>query len=332
MGRELGVAYIVEGSVRKAGNRIRVSAQLVEAASGNQLWSQRYDRELKDIFDVQDELTEAITGVLPAKLDRVVHEKANRKHASNLSAYEYLLRGRWIWNQDASDMTSAIGMFEKAVAADPGLARAHGAIALAFAQSLFFDADAIPIAEVRAWESARAALAADSADATVQADVAATYLLLGEFDLARSHAALAMEINPNDINAIATQGTVFTYTGQLDSGLELLHKMWRLDPHQRDYYYEAMFEAYYFQRQFAKAVEAYRSWRNPSNYVLDVYAAALAQMGDLDAAYVARDQFFEHYPDHAGYPKLVESHLRMIEPQELKDLMLEGYRLAGFDV
>jgi adenylate cyclase len=111
IGRELGVEYVVEGSIRKAGNRVRISAQLVEAVTGNHLWAERYDRELEDIFAVQDEVTQAIASILPTKVSQAVFARARRKPTANLTAYDYLLRGER-YRRENVGYPEALKMFE----------------------------------------------------------------------------------------------------------------------------------------------------------------------------------------------------------------------------
>ena len=137
IGRDLGVAYIVEGSVRKAGNRIRITAQLIEAASGNHVWAERYDRELADIFDLQDEITRTIVTLLPVRLHGALVETMRRKPSDNQSAYDCYLHGRWLFDRTAGQDPRALELFRKAVEIDPTSSQAHAYIALAHAYSLY---------------------------------------------------------------------------------------------------------------------------------------------------------------------------------------------------
>jgi adenylate cyclase len=114
VGRRLGVRYVVEGSVRKAGNRVRVTIQLVEAASGNHLWGERYDRELEDIFLVQDEITRAVIATLPGRLEDAGRDLAKRKQTSNITAYDLVLLGNERWRRlTPKDLAEAMGYFPK---------------------------------------------------------------------------------------------------------------------------------------------------------------------------------------------------------------------------
>src|SRR6266702_3336734 len=126
VGRQLGVRYVVEGSVRKAGKRVRVTVQLLDAASGNHLWAERYDRELEDIFVVQDEITRAVVSTLPGRLEDAGRDLAKRKQTSNITAYDLVLLGNERWRRlTQKDLAEALGYFCSAVALDPHYARAH---------------------------------------------------------------------------------------------------------------------------------------------------------------------------------------------------------------
>ena len=126
MGQRLGVDYAVEGSVRKVGDRVRISAQLIEVETGNHIWAERYDRKLEDIFAVQDEVARAIVAVLPGRLEKAVAERGQRKPTDNMKAYEFVLRGKMHWNRlNADDIAEARRLFANAVELDTRYARAH---------------------------------------------------------------------------------------------------------------------------------------------------------------------------------------------------------------
>ena len=130
VGRELGVQYVVEGSVRKAGNRARITAQLVEAASGNHLWAERYDRDLDDIFAVQDEVTNAIVTAIEPTLGSAERDRARRKPTGRLDAWESYQRGLWhTYRNTAADNTEAQVFFRRAIELDPDFAPAHAGLA-----------------------------------------------------------------------------------------------------------------------------------------------------------------------------------------------------------
>jgi adenylate cyclase len=124
--RELGVQYVLEGSVRRAGDRVRITAQLVDALSGNHLWAQRYDRGLEDIFAVRDDVTQNIVAILPARVEAAALERATRKTSNSLDAYDYFLRGKYyhhLENQEANE--EALALFTRSIELDPHFASAY---------------------------------------------------------------------------------------------------------------------------------------------------------------------------------------------------------------
>jgi hypothetical protein len=131
--RELGVRYVLEGSVRKSGNRVRITAQLIDAATGNHIWAERYDSELSDIFDLQDQVTARVVGAIAPKLEQVEIERAKRKPTESLDAYDHYLRGManlHQWTKESSD--EALRQFRRAIELDPGFASAYGMAAWGF--------------------------------------------------------------------------------------------------------------------------------------------------------------------------------------------------------
>jgi adenylate cyclase len=128
--RELGVQYVLEGSVRKAGKRVRITGQLIDALDGNHIWAERYDRELVDIFDLQDEITSAITGAVAPELAETVRKRSVQKASEFLDAWDLHNRAMWhLYRFNQEDAASAMELFERAIAAAPGFAAAHASLA-----------------------------------------------------------------------------------------------------------------------------------------------------------------------------------------------------------
>jgi hypothetical protein len=126
VGRKLGVHYVVEGSVRKVGTKVRITAQLVDASTGAHIWAQRYDRDLEDIFAVQDEVSETVVGTLAGRLETAGVERARKKPTTSLTAFDYLLQGRdLVYRYSREDNAKARELLEKAIALDPDYAEAH---------------------------------------------------------------------------------------------------------------------------------------------------------------------------------------------------------------
>ena len=330
VGRKLGVAYVVEGSVRKAGNRVRITAQLVEAATGNHLWAERYDRDLEDIFAVQDEVTQTIASILPRKLDDDAVARARRKPTNNMSAYDYLLRGEWYTRINYGD-PRALEMFEKAVEIDPRCARAYVRMAVIELYWVFGGAAAEPLT-LRAREHVESALGVNEDDSSVHWVAAVAYLLLGQHDRAKLHSDRAIALNPNDVDAILFHGYVTTYLGDAIGGLEWMARAQRLDPYQPESTTEDWMEAYYMSGQYEKAIEAFQQWRNPQFHMYSRLAACYAQLDRMDEARSARAEYERRWPEGFDSAESIAAHMRMCASQEDRDHWLEGYRKAGVEV
>jgi len=330
--RELGVKYIVEGSVRKSGSRVRITAQLIEADSGNHLWAERYDRDMEDIFAVQDEVTQAIAAALPGRVDAAAVEQGRRRPTESLTAYDFLLRGEWLLRRGNFDDDEAFALFRRAVEIDPESARIHARIAAWHAYSVF-NLDAPTEAVFRdARAHAERALALDDRDATVHAVAATVYLFLGEFALSEAHIERAMALNPNDVEVLYRRGMTAVYLGEPGAGIDWLKKAMRLDPFYPESRFEILFDGYYMAGDYAAAVEVSHKWRNPPIHMYAEFAAAFAQLGDAKAAERARARYEEMRAKDRGISEFAARHLRICKTPSDRDHWLEGYRKAGFSV
>jgi adenylate cyclase len=332
VGRELGVGYIVEGSVRKAGNRIRITAQLVEAETGNHIWAERFDSDLENIFDVQDEVTQAIVAVLPVRIHGAVLARATRKPVESLTAYEHLLRARWRWTQDATEVDPVIDELKIAIALDPGYARAYAWLAHAYAQSTFSQGHSHDehVRQARAY--AEKALRADDQDAFVHAIAGLAYANCGDAELAKSHADRALALNPNEFFAIFVRAIVLNYSGHPGEAIDWFMKSRRLDPQAPDFYLEPVIECYYMLHAYEKAIETFKLWHDPPFYMYDVLAACHAQLGNMQEAEAARAHFARLKPEGFIYAEGVKAHLGMMQREGDRKHWLEGFRKAGLPV
>ena len=233
VGAELGVRYVLEGSVRKAGERVRITAQLVEAASGHHLWAERYDRQLEDIFAVQDEITETIVGRLVGKLDQAERSRAMDKAPDNLEAYDYYLRGYDLFLRfTKEDRAQAREMMEKAVALDPKYARAQTLVAWGHLSDVFMGWSGDPAQSLGiAFETAQNALALDATDNWSHWVVGAVQLYQRQFDRSQAAYQRALELNPNDADVLAHHSALLNFTGKRDEAHESLERAMRLNPH-----------------------------------------------------------------------------------------------------
>jgi adenylate cyclase len=331
IGRELGVHYIVEGSVRKAGNRVRVTAQLTDSRSGAHLWAERYDRDLEDIFAVQDELAQAIVTMLPIQLQSSMLETIRAKPTENLSAYEYLLRGRWLWHGDVTNARDALAMFERAVALDPNCGRAYAIAAFVYAHAQFSLGIDFDEAARNSRFNAQKALSVDDNDAFIHAAAALAFMICGDHDLGEKHAERALKLNANEVWVTYACGLVFTYAGRLEEGLEWLHRAVLCDPRVADNWHESLVECHYMRHDYKMALETFRSWQNIPFYMYDIYAACYAQLGDAENARRMYETYWRLAPEGHDSAKDHQAHIRMMKRQVDRDHWIEGYVRAGFD-
>jgi adenylate cyclase len=199
---KLGVRYALDGSVRRAGNRVRITARLIEGETGHQIWSERYDRDLDDIFEVQDDLAQRIVSVLAGKIERSDRERALRKETNNLSAYECVLRGRQFfgdWHGSEDDVRRAAEMFERAIELDPRYAAAYAGLAATYEQKFQHGWTSTPeITGDLCIELARKAIELDEHDSYAHLVLSSAYWRVkSDFELARRQLETAIVLNPN---------------------------------------------------------------------------------------------------------------------------------------
>ena len=196
IGQKLEVSYVVEGSVRKAGNRIRVTVQMVDVESGSHVWAERYDRDLEDIFAVQDEITKSIVSVLPNRLRNALSEQIQRESTANYSAYEYFLHGRWLFINTAGTDPKAAEYLTKAIEIDPKYAQSYAVLANLYAYSRFSLGVWYEEPEAKARPYIDAAIKYGKNDPTIHTLIGEAYYWLGDHDKGRFHLETAMKLNP----------------------------------------------------------------------------------------------------------------------------------------
>jgi adenylate cyclase len=333
IGRELGAQYVLEGSVRRAGDRLRVTAQLIEAASGNHLWAERYDRELKDIFALQDEVTRAISAAIPGQLDRLAVEHLRRKPPKNLTAYDCELRGRWAFFHLAEGLAVALSWYEKAVEADPTYALAHAGLGMTSVFGVLSLGLTPEPTLARGREHARKAVALDETNPTVNCYAAFTYHISGDHRLTRKHAERAVSLNPNDPFAIYVLGCALSYTGEPEQALEWFARSERLEPYAPDdQRLDTLCDCYYMLRNYAKVIEIHEVYQNVPAFLYLVLAAAYAQAGQTEKAAAAVKSYERLRPPGHDLKTHITYWMKMCSRQSDRDHWMEGFRKAGMDV
>jgi adenylate cyclase len=230
--RELGVRYVLEGSVRRAGTRVRITAQLIDAATGRHLWADRYDRDMADVFAVQDEIARTITGELAPGIISAEMQQARRKDPSQLDAWDLTMRAHWhIRRFTRDDMAEARRLLEEAIHLDSASAMALGDLSFAnHFEACFGWVDDVAQGYARAGEAARRAVAIDDGDAHAHSALAIYDLFQGGHGEARRRLRRALELDPNSAFAHGYLGCSYGFAGDYEIALPLLDQAIRLSP------------------------------------------------------------------------------------------------------
>jgi adenylate cyclase len=271
--KELGVQYVVEGSVRRLGDRIRISAQLIETASGNHLWAERYDRDQKDIFTVQDHVVRSLVGTVAGRLEAATAEQFLRKPAASMAAYDYVLRGIALPIGDAPVEAEARRMYEKAIEIDPNYGLAHALLAFSMSHEWFRDETASDAVLKRALELAKKAVVLDDTNSDCVHVLAWVYLCSGAFDLAEYYYKQALELNPN--NAVHFTGVAewLTFVGRAEEALDWFKQAKVVDPHfNPSWFWRTIGVAHFNAHQYNEAITAFH--RSPLVPWSQAYIAA----------------------------------------------------------
>jgi adenylate cyclase len=304
--RELAVQYVVEGSVRKAGNRVRITVQLIDAETDRHLWAERYDRELADIFAIQDEVTQAIVATLPGRVEAASRERAARKTPDSLAAYEWVLAAKVLHHRSRRDANvQALEMLDRAIALDPKYAHAHAWKACVLGQTWTNNwCEDREATQPRIFAELQTALALDDNDSDVHRILAAVHVIRNLHDVAMYHQQRALSLNPNDDLIVVQQGEILTWLGRPEEGIEWIRKAMRLNPYHPERFWAHLGRAWFVARRYAEAIDAYRRITavEPTHHAF--LAACHARLGDAAAAAREAREVLALAPDFG-----VESHL-----------------------
>jgi TolB-like protein len=301
--RELGVRYVLEGSVRRAGERVRVTAQLIDASEDRHIWAERYDRRMVDIFDLQDEITATILGAIEPELGLAEQARARRKPPESLDAWDLYQRGQWHqFRYTAEDNAEALRCFRHAIALDPEFAASHAGLAYAChhaAIDAFSDDPAARISEGVA--AARRAVSLDDKDSFAFSVLARILSMNCEHDAAVLAGRTAVELNPANAQVRFGYGQALIFSGRTEAALEELIEAMRLSPRAPNSWAYMIFRAWAlivlgrdeeaadWARQAAEKPNS-RLWPN-ANLV-----SALGHLGRCEEAQAAYDRFHMEYP------------------------------------
>jgi adenylate cyclase len=292
IGRQLGVAHVVEGSLRKAGNRVRVTVQLIDAASGRRVWAEQYDRSLDDIFAVQDEITNIIVATLAGRIEYAGRHRVAHKPSQGMAAYDYLLRGRQCLNLNAKDSEiEAQRHFMRAIELDPEYAAAYAGLAVSYLHEYESNWSQAPYDALdRAYDFSQKAVALDDADSTARRVLSSAYRYKNQHELAKVQIEKALALNPNDYHNLCTKGWFLTVSGEPAAAIACLNEATRLNPFAPDNCLLAIGMAEYTARNYESAIEAFGKATGWGLVRPAWLAACYAQLGREKEASVAAEE------------------------------------------
>jgi adenylate cyclase len=326
--RDLGVDYVVEGSVRKAGSRVRVTVQLIESKSEKHVWAERYDRELTDIFEIQDEVTKAIVGALPSRLEAADIERIKRKRPQDLAAYDYVLRSKILHHHGTKEANAeALQVLNKAIEIDPEYAQAYAWKACTLRQAVIrgyaeepddFNAQRI--------QNAEKALALDENDMECLRILCEIHMEQEDLDKAEHYHNRAFALNPNDPRMLAQRGELMIWLGKPKEGAEWVRKAMQLDPLGADGFAHLLGRALRADRRYEDAIEAYKQVRVARYQHSAEMAACCAATGNDHEAAMQKAETIRLNPDFSTEKYIASlSYKNAGDREHLRDAL----RMAG---
>jgi len=328
---ELGVRYALEGGVRRAANRVRITAQLIDGTTGGHAWAERYDRDLDDIFAVQDEVTGSIVSAIAPKLASARNESPSHRDTDNLEAYEHFLRGRELGYQDTAQANAqAREMLEKAIDLDPSFSLAMSHLSRTYAMAY---ANRWSDSPQRSLEQAVAlgqrAIELDDSNPHAYFAVGAAAFWSKRLGEALAAAERCIAIDPNFAEGYGILAVTLIYMGRPREALDALEKGMRLDPHYRDIYLHLLAQAHFHLRQYEQAADALRRRlvRKPdSDISRALLASTYGHLGRLDESRAEWSRVLEINPAYS-----LEDRRKVLPYENSKDFeqVVDGLRRSG---
>ena len=327
IGEKVGASHLLEGSVRKSGNRIRLTAQLIDVKTGTHVWADRYDRELDDIFALQDELVHSIVSALAVRLSAADTARSLRKPANSPAAYDLYLRALsldGLYNVD--NAREAKELASQAVALDPGFARAYAVLAVQIYTCGWFQNTPTEIYLNEALRTAAKAVELDPDDSFCLSIQAAVHLQRREYDQARHYFELALKSNPNDTGVWADYAWYLTSIGKSEQALERLDSKENFEPYPPNWHWEIRGQVLYGLKRYGEARTSFERMTVIPFWAKGFLAACCGQLGNVEAAERYWADALESAP-HRGDPMVLMSDAYRDEADV--EHWVEGLRKAG---
>jgi len=319
--RDLGVRYIVDGSVRRRGHRIRLGVNLTDALRAKHLWGEQYDRPLDDIFAIQDELTETVVAALAVRISEEEHRRSLQAETESLEAYGLILRGQQlIFRHEREANARARSFYEQALLQDDSYARAYAALSRTYSW-----ADDGEIRLDKAMELALAAVGHDEFEPRAHAELGFVHLYKRMHDASISAYQRAYRLNPNDADLLAEMADALMHCGQPEDAVQLLHRAMRLNPYYPDWYLWYLGAAHYQACDYQNAIEAISRMKNPAEG-RRVLAASYAMLGRRPEATRQAEEVLRVHPNFSL------DHWAEVQPDRNRadtEHFIEGLRRAG---
>ncbi len=331
LGKELNVKYVLEGSVQKAGDQVRINAQLIDTASGNHIWAHRFKRNLEDIFELQDEIIETTVRKLAVQVHQSERAMAMKKNTANMEAYDYYLQAYHHLDQRTLESNiKARKLFQKAIALDPDYAAAYVGLAKARERAVNFGYTEFPnIVLQEALDLAQKAVQLDDSNAGAHSQLGYIYMRFGEYDLAASELQKAIDLNPNDYISYRHMGAVQLYSGHPDGALEWYKKHFDYDPDISPGGYMNVGIAHYLNGDIDQALhwlkQAEAKWPTFLGARI-ILASIYGQTGQLERAAAEKTEILRLSPFFD-----VEFYGHAYQNPDHREKIVAGLRKAGFE-
>lgn len=296
IGRKLGVQFLLGGSIRLMGERTRVTTHLLRCNDGQEIWAERFDRDLVNIFDIQTEIARTVSSTVIGRIATHSVRRHGHRKADDLKAYELVMRGTEQMNRYSEEgLTSAVSSFRAAIKSDPDYSRAYGlcAQALAYHIWLYMLDDDVDEPMLLAQNAVRM----DSTDSKAQCALGFCYLVQRKFDQAQYHFEAGLQVNPNDDLLLIEYARFLLYFGKPDDSLRRSREAMRLNPYHPNWYWNIQGRCLHTLGRYSEALSAFEAIANPPFYV-NLYMAACYKKIGMEGHYQeARSRVFELKPD-----------------------------------
>ncbi len=294
VGQELSAQYVMEGSVRKSGNSVRITAQLIDTETGHHLWADKFDGNLDEIFEIQDDITRRIVAIVEPEMEKAEIKKSVTRRASNLGAWDYFLRGRAELHKFTPESNVlAREMFAKSIKLDPDFSDAHAGLSWTYQREILLEiAEDRRHCEEEALRIARRAVELDDGSSFAHLSLSGAFIWANQHEQSIPETRLALQLNPSNVHACLALGNRLDIIGNAQEGIQLMEKSLRLNPRDpmNPIYFVQLARAHINQRDYEKALALLReaTRRNPDlPHAYHVTAICLGHLGRIDQARAA---------------------------------------------